>query len=56
MDSLLDERLRGLADISAMVMELLEIILRNLHRSRSNHGHVRTLLSVDGSLTYVMVL
>lgn len=44
MDSSLDERLRGLADISAMVMELLEMILRNLHRSRSNHGHVRTLL------------
>lgn len=33
MDSSLDARLRGLADISAMVIELLEMILRNLHRS-----------------------
>lgn len=44
MDSSLDERLRGLTDISAMVIELLEMILRNLHRSRSNHGDAKTLL------------
>lgn len=44
MDSSLDERLRGLTDISATVIELLEMILRNLHRSRSNHGDGKTLL------------
>ncbi|KAB5583631.1 hypothetical protein GE09DRAFT_1248057 [Coniochaeta sp. 2T2.1] len=32
MSSSLDSRLRGLADISAMVIELLEMVLRNLHR------------------------
>jgi hypothetical protein len=32
MDSSLDARLQGLADISTMVIELLDMILRNLHR------------------------
>lgn len=32
MDSSLDARLRGLTDISSMVTELLEMILRNLQR------------------------
>lgn len=32
MDSSLDARLRGLTDISSMVIELLEMILRNLRR------------------------
>src|SRR6266536_308513 len=36
MNSSLDARLRGLADISAMVIELLEMILRNLHRGEFN--------------------
>ena len=34
MSSSLDSRLHGLVDISAMVTELLEMILRNLHRSK----------------------
>lgn len=32
MDSSLDVRLQGLVDISSMVIELLEMVLRNLHR------------------------
>ena len=34
-DSSLDTRLRGFTDISAMVVELLEMILRNLQRRKS---------------------
>jgi hypothetical protein len=34
MDSSLDIRLRGLTDVHSMVVELLEMVLRNLQRSR----------------------
>ncbi|PHH62955.1 hypothetical protein CDD81_6380 [Ophiocordyceps australis] len=38
MDSSLDARLRGLKDVSGMVLELLEMILRNLHRINRQPG------------------
>ena len=34
LDSSLDAKLHGLSDVSAMVIELLEMVLRNLHRSK----------------------
>lgn len=35
MDSSLDTRLRGLTDISSMVIEFLDMVLRNLQRRKS---------------------
>jgi len=43
MTSSLDARLRGLADISTMVIELLEMILRNLHRGEFDFANPSTI-------------
>jgi hypothetical protein len=53
MSSSLDARLQGLEDISAMVVELLEMMLRNLHRGEFCHrqSDIRTgkLLTISTS-------
>ena len=45
MDSSLDTRLRGLTDISSMVIELLEMVLRNLQRREFD-------VSIDSSILH----
>ena len=56
MNSSLDARLGGLADISAMVIELLEMILRNLQRRELDFMNPSTIyldFFANGPLTFI---
>jgi hypothetical protein len=50
-ESSLDTRLRGFTEISSMVVDLLDMVYRNLQRRKSNFSSLESSLSINVSLS-----